>query len=255
MDTMKNPFTVLSMVISSGIIVALAAVIAFAFTGCPSPAGGGGGGGGGGGFTVYSGTVKGAVFRMVVRSPAPAASVGFRAAGESDDMYDLTIRAEEGAMLSILGGNVSGLQNGTYTLKDKRGWTFTITIEGGTITGGAGIVAGDNLLAYDLDAGAFLTKVTLAEIPDVSQPVVFVMAAREVGDNEEYTGTVEWSPVATAFAPGTSYTATITLTPKAGYTLIGVPVNFFKLPGADSVTNAANSGAVTAKYPDTDTGS
>ncbi|MGN7760880.1 S-layer homology domain-containing protein [Paenibacillus sp. 22594] len=46
------------------------------------------------------------------------------------------------------------------------------------------------------------------------------------------------------------YTATITITPKPGYTLTGVPAYFFTVPGA-STTNTANSGVVTAEFPAT----
>ncbi len=48
------------------------------------------------------------------------------------------------------------------------------------------------------------------------------------------------------------YTATITLTAKAGYTLTGVTVNFFTAVGASSVTNAADSGVITAVFPATE---
>lgn len=65
------------------------------------------------------------------------------------------------------------------------------------------------------------------------------------------TGTVTWSPAATTFAPGTTYTATITLTPAAGYTLTGVAANYFTVAGASSVSNSANSGTVTAVFPAT----
>ncbi|MGI6299754.1 MAG: hypothetical protein ACOX52_01640 [Verrucomicrobiota bacterium] len=45
--------------------------------------------------------------------------------------------------------------------------------------------------------------------------------------------------------------ATITLTAKAGYTLTGVSENFFTVEGADTVSNAANSGVITAVFPAT----
>jgi hypothetical protein len=62
---------------------------------------------------------------------------------------------------------------------------------------------------------------------------------------------VTWSPVAATFAGATQYTATITLTPKTGYTLTGVSENFFTVAGATTVTNTANSGVVTAVFPET----
>jgi hypothetical protein len=60
-----------------------------------------------------------------------------------------------------------------------------------------------------------------------------------------------WSPAVTGtFVANTSYTATITLTTKAGYTLQGVGANSFTVTGA-TVNNAADSGVVTATFPAT----
>lgn len=70
-------------------------------------------------------------------------------------------------------------------------------------------------------------------------------------EQSNYTGKVVWSPEASAFAASTVYTATVTLTPKEGFTFDGIPENFFKCGGATSVTNAANSGIVTIVFPAT----
>jgi hypothetical protein len=53
------------------------------------------------------------------------------------------------------------------------------------------------------------------------------------------------------FSYSTAYTATITLTPKTGYTLTGVAANFFTVAGATSVSNSAGNGVVTAVFPAT----
>jgi hypothetical protein len=66
-----------------------------------------------------------------------------------------------------------------------------------------------------------------------------------------YTGTVIWSGSPGTFAPGTTYTATITLTPTSGYTLTGVTANLFTVAGATSVANSANTGVITAVFPAT----
>ena len=65
----------------------------------------------------------------------------------------------------------------------------------------------------------------------------------------QYTGTVTWNPNHSTFATNTTYTATITLTARTGYTFQGVPANFFTVAGATSVTNTANSGVVRAVFP------
>ena len=100
-------------------------------------------------------------------------------------------------------------------------------------------------------------RVTVTEpaIGGVTAPVVGEKPVTAITEGKQFTGTVTWSPnlVDGKFGPQTVYTATITLTPKAGYTLSGVAANFFTVEGATSVSNAANSGVVTAAFPKTGT--
>ena len=90
--------------------------------------------------------------------------------------------------------------------------------------------------------------VNISDIHGVTAPVTGETPAATITETKQYTGTVIWSPDDAAFAIGKPYTATITLTPKYGYTLTGVPENFFKVSGA-SCTNAAGSGVITAEFP------
>jgi hypothetical protein len=69
-----------------------------------------------------------------------------------------------------------------------------------------------------------------------------VIIGDEIGGSSMENGT---------FTHNTTYTATITLAPKAGYTLTGVPANFFSVTGATSVSNLANGGVITAVFPST----
>lgn len=92
--------------------------------------------------------------------------------------------------------------------------------------------------------------IDLAAIPGVVAPVTGESPVTTAIDTAQYTGTITWSPVADPFAAATAYTATITLTAKTGYTLTGVTENFFTVAGA-TATNAANSGVVTAVFPET----
>jgi hypothetical protein len=104
--------------------------------------------------------------------------------------------------------------------------------------------------------GAATVPVTLASISGVTAPVTGATAVTSITATAQYTGTVTWSPAPGAgaiFATGTVYTATITLTPLPGYTLSGVTQDFFTVAGATTVTNAANSGVVTAVFPATGT--
>ena len=96
-------------------------------------------------------------------------------------------------------------------------------------------------------------RVTVTEpaIGGVTAPVVGETPVTAITEGKQFTGTVTWSPEVSTFAASTVYTATITLTPKAGYKLDGVAANFFTVAGATSVSNEANSGVVTAVFPAT----
>lgn len=98
------------------------------------------------------------------------------------------------------------------------------------------------------------TVIDIAAISGVTAPVRGSTPVTAIAATDQYTGTVSWSPavVDDKFAASTVYTATITLTPKAGYTLTGVAANFFTVAGTTSDTNAANSGVITAVFPATE---
>jgi len=94
--------------------------------------------------------------------------------------------------------------------------------------------------------------VTIAAITGVTAPVMGRTPVKKITENVQYSGTVTWSPaVSGTFKLNTQYTATITLTAKNGYTLQGVAANFFKVAGAASASNNANTSVVTAKFPPT----
>lgn len=98
--------------------------------------------------------------------------------------------------------------------------------------------------------GEALKTVDLAAFP--LTPPVTDAAPQTTISTSEYTGTVVWSPAAgSAFDSNQIYQATVTLTCLPGYQLTGVPANFFTVTGASSVTNAADSGVVTAVFPAT----
>jgi len=96
-------------------------------------------------------------------------------------------------------------------------------------------------------------KIDIPAISGVTAPVKGAAPVTAITENEQFTGTVTWAPAITGgkFAAGTVYTATITLTPKTGYTLTGVPADFFTVEGADTVSNDADSDIVTAVFPKT----
>jgi len=93
--------------------------------------------------------------------------------------------------------------------------------------------------------------INVAAIAGITAPVIGAIPVDTVTATSQYTGNVYWEPSAGTFAAATVYTATITLTPKSGYTLTGVSADFFTITGATSVTHLANSGVITAVFPAT----
>lgn len=98
--------------------------------------------------------------------------------------------------------------------------------------------------------------VDIAEIQGVSIPVVGDSPSTVITETDQFTGIISWSPddavTNGCFFTSTIYTATITLTPKSGYTFDNVPQNFFTVGGATTVTNDADSGVITAVFPQTE---
>jgi hypothetical protein len=94
-----------------------------------------------------------------------------------------------------------------------------------------------------------LKPISITAIPGVAAPIKDAIPVTVVTATAQFTGTVAWSPVNNPFLVGQIYTATITLTPTAGYTLAGVAANSFTVAGATSVSNPVNSGVITAVFP------
>jgi len=88
--------------------------------------------------------------------------------------------------------------------------------------------------------------ITTTAIPGVIEPVTGETPDTTAIDTLQYTGTVAWSPSDSSYLFNTAYTATITLTPKAGFTLTGVTA--FTVAGA-TVTYVADSDVMTALFP------
>ncbi|MDR2869772.1 MAG: polysaccharide deacetylase family protein [Deferribacteraceae bacterium] len=91
-------------------------------------------------------------------------------------------------------------------------------------------------------------------VMDILPPRTGNKPIREITTSGQYTGVVAWSPDHETFQPDTAYTATITLTPKAGWTLAGVPENWFRIftpTGSEAdatVTHAAGSNVLTKTF-------
>ncbi|MEN1759288.1 PilW family protein [Anoxynatronum sibiricum] len=76
-----------------------------------------------------------------------------------------------------------------------------------------------------------------------------------VFETTQYTSTVSWHPNpfddSGKFKNNTAYRATIIITPKTGYTISGIPLNFFVVTGASSTTNQSNANTIIADFPST----
>jgi len=92
--------------------------------------------------------------------------------------------------------------------------------------------------------------ITTAAIAGVTAPVTGATPVSTITDTTEYAATITWNGTPSTFAASTAYTATITITPKTGYTLTGVAANFFTVAGA-TATNSINSGVVAAVFSET----
>ena len=153
----------------------------------------------------------------------------------------------------------------TITLSADLGYTFEggfnsdLDISGFKINGNDPTLEANNgnnlVISYTFPATG-PQPINISAIDGVTPPVGGALAVDEITETSQYTGTVSWTPslpLDGRFEYNTVYTAEITLTAKANYTLNGVGVDYFTVAGATpgTVTNAANSGVITADFPAT----
>jgi len=141
----------------------------------------------------------------------------------------------------------------TITLTAKTGYTLTgVAADFFTVAEATPV---NNLVNSGVVTAVFpetaAAVIDIAAIPGITAPVTGATPVTTITETAQYTGLVAWNTAPTTFAGATVYTAAITLTAKTGYTLMGVPHNFFTVAGATPVTNIANFGAVTAVFPAT----
>jgi len=146
--------------------------------------------------------------------------------------------------------------------------TITLTVKTGFTIGGIAAdffsVHGAISTSYSEDSGVITVvfpstpgtttnpvTIEISEIGGVLLPVTGETPVAHITENEEYSGTVAWEPNHSLFEAATHYRAIITLTVKEGYTLQGIPENFFTVEDAISVSNSADSGVITVVFPST----
>lgn len=152
----------------------------------------------------------------------------------------------------------TGTSSITFTPTDFRG--ETITVNGTPVVSGQASnvisLTGDTTTVtiqatYGTTVETYTVEVTKAPAPvnlftlsgKVTTPTKNGTPSTTAIDTAQYTGTVSWkdpsgSFVGSKFLGGTAYTATLTLTPKQGYTLKGLLANQFTFTNA-TVTNPA----------------
>jgi len=112
------------------------------------------------------------------------------------------------------------------------------------------------MVAIEIDmtsmAGVPLTTITNLTLGDFTPvageaPVLLL-------DDTQWTAKIEWNEDMDGngmFKPSEDYTCTVTVTPKAGYTLAGIGANTWVATGSDTDTNDADSGEVDVTYATT----
>ena len=133
-------------------------------------------------------------------------------------------------------------------------WNLDCDIAGPGSTSPDGVIDFEDLMIFALHYGEEEVAdvvINIAAIPGVTAPVTGGVPVTTITATDQYTGTVTWDPADNPFLGEIIYTATITLTVKAGFTLTGVAENFFTVAGATTATNNANQGVVTAGFPET----
>jgi len=109
----------------------------------------------------------------------------------------------------------------------------------------------DTISDFVVDVTAVVAVINISAIPGVTAPVSHADPVGTITETAQYKGSVTWSPYEYPFLGRKIYTATIILTAKTGFTLTGVTEDFFTVDGAETVTNKADSGVVTAVFPET----
>jgi len=203
---------------------------------------GGGAGGSGGTVEITGGSVKASGSFGIQSTPTNGTANGNKPLSLAETALPLT--DTQVFDLTITGASYYGV-NDLFT--DAGGKLYLWLPAGATVSQAR---TADTI--FNNVSGTLVADINIAAIPGVTAPVRGATPVTAITETAQYTGSVTWNPDHLAFAGGTVYTATITLTPKAGYTLTGVVKDFFTVAGADTVTNAAYSGVVTAVFPATE---
>lgn len=76
----------------------------------------------------------------------------------------------------------------------------------------------------------------------IAAPVADQVPQSTIAETDKYTGIITWMPAASTFAPGTAYTAMVTLTPKDGYGFDPLNLPELSVPGATVIPMSSMDG-------------
>lgn len=229
-------------------------------------------------YTDLDGRLQTVSFKTMPDAGAPLNSVGFpRVTGATLTGFTLEAQVDESARVFFIVADagsaaptsaqvVAGANYGGVTIRASGNFpVMPNSINSRSVTG---LTAATNYEVYivardgegnlqDLPTlinAATVTPIAVinkSAIPGITAPVTGMTQVTTIVETDQYTANIVWSPQHATFDPDTAYTAIITLTPKWGFTLIGVNENFFTVEAAISAANAADSGVVTAVFPTT----
>ena len=157
-----------------------------------------------------------------------------------------------------VGMGVAATDNSTY----KAGTIVTITFTVKASGVNSAFILGENSAGTDSCINDTLDTVEAKAYAELGGFVGFNLAKPSKGGTPQvsvsntsvtgtvyYTGTVAWAPDHTTFAPGTAYTANVTLTPSAGYKFVPSGANATKISYPDgavsNLTVAADGSTLT----------
>ena len=157
-----------------------------------------------------------------------------------------------------VGMGVAATDNSTY----KAGTIVTITFKVKASGANSAFILGENSAGTDSCINDTLDTVEAKAYAELGGFVGFNLAKPSKGSTPQtsvnntsvtgtvyYTGTVTWEPDHTTFAPGTVYTANVTLTPSTGYKFVPSGANATKISYPDgavsNLTVAADGSTLT----------
>ncbi len=145
--------------------------------------------------------------------------------------------------------------NTVYTATITVTPTTDYTLDGVTenffkVTGASATnIANSGTVIVTFPATDYIT-ITNGTISSLTAPVTGEVPDTTITETDEYTASVSWNPSNNPFAASTQYTATITITPKSGYTYSGLASNFFTVGGVNGTFNNS-TGVIVVTFPAT----